>query len=220
MPTRVYRRSIKPAEVRFWERVAKTDTCWLWTGCTQTGYGRFWDGERYVLAHRYSWQLHGGAQPAQGWSTPAVTALGRRFATHAGCQSASTPSICRGTHLELAGPRRRRQPRRDAPKPSLQEIWVTTASAVVGLAQSAFREFSIAGYLGPTASTLNQTLVVNGSFCRWPWGGVARRDGAAAGTGRPVPGLAASRVATRPAEPGRFGGGGRPGEISSGLALW
>jgi hypothetical protein len=48
------------------------------------------------------------------------------------------------------------------PKVSPQEIWVTVASSLVGLAQSGFRAASIAGYLGPTVSTLNQTLVVNG----------------------------------------------------------
>lgn len=48
------------------------------------------------------------------------------------------------------------------PKVSFEEIWVTVASSLVGLAQSGFRAVSIAGYLGPTTSTLNQTLVVNG----------------------------------------------------------
>ena len=48
------------------------------------------------------------------------------------------------------------------PKVSPQEIWVTVASSLVGLAQSGFRAVSIAGYLGHTVSTLNQPLVVNG----------------------------------------------------------
>lgn len=35
-----------PIDVRFWEKVDKTPTCWLWTGSTDTsGYGSFWNGE-------------------------------------------------------------------------------------------------------------------------------------------------------------------------------
>lgn len=48
------------------------------------------------------------------------------------------------------------------PRVSPQEIWIAVGSSLVGLAQSGFRAFSIAGYLGPTTSTLNQTLAVNG----------------------------------------------------------
>lgn len=48
------------------------------------------------------------------------------------------------------------------PKVSVAQLFTTVASSLVGVAQSAFREFSIAGYLGPTHSTLNQTLTVNG----------------------------------------------------------
>lgn len=52
----------------------------------------------------------------------------------------------------------------DAMRPRFapNEIWVAVGSALLGLTQSGFRELSIAGYLGPTESTLNQTLVVNG----------------------------------------------------------
>ncbi|WP_293310702.1 hypothetical protein [Mycolicibacterium sp.] len=48
------------------------------------------------------------------------------------------------------------------PTPALKEIWVGVASSVMGLAESALRAVGIATYLGPTTSTLNQTLVVNG----------------------------------------------------------
>ena len=56
----------------------------------------------------------------------------------------------------------RDQPRCHAPagvaSGDLDSCWLL----LVGLAQSGFRAFSIAGYLGPTTSTLNQTLAVNG----------------------------------------------------------
>lgn len=48
------------------------------------------------------------------------------------------------------------------PKPDLQSIWVSLASAVVGLAQSGIRTGGIASYLGPTHTTLNQTVDFNG----------------------------------------------------------
>lgn len=52
---------MKTREERFWEKVNKTDTCWLWTGSkTNWGYGCFWNGKKIVLAHRYSFELMAG----------------------------------------------------------------------------------------------------------------------------------------------------------------
>lgn len=54
-------RIIGNIEARFWARVDKTDTCWLWTGggVTRHGYfyGRLTVGRRQVLAHRYAYEL-------------------------------------------------------------------------------------------------------------------------------------------------------------------
>lgn len=48
----------------FWSRVTKTETCWFWTGGTQSdGYGEFWDGTRRVPAHRYAYRLEHGDLP-------------------------------------------------------------------------------------------------------------------------------------------------------------
>lgn len=49
------------SEARFWAKVEQTDTCWLWTAATRSGYGKFNAGGRvYVTAHRWSYeQLHG-----------------------------------------------------------------------------------------------------------------------------------------------------------------
>ncbi len=49
---------------RFWERVEKTDTCWLWLGkLNDAGYGRVtWNG-RVTRAHRVSWILFHGEIP-------------------------------------------------------------------------------------------------------------------------------------------------------------
>ena len=53
----------RSAEERFWEKVNKTPTCWLWTRSTQKGYGAFWSGERLVRAHRFAWELLVGPIP-------------------------------------------------------------------------------------------------------------------------------------------------------------
>jgi len=48
-------------EQRFWSKVNKTDTCWLWTGCCfSNGYGAFGVNSNNVGAHRYSYMLHKG----------------------------------------------------------------------------------------------------------------------------------------------------------------
>jgi hypothetical protein len=48
---------------RFWAKVNKTDTCWIWTGATIKGYGMiskgFWKGGT-IQTHRASWQIHFG----------------------------------------------------------------------------------------------------------------------------------------------------------------
>lgn len=46
-------------EQRFWEKVRKTDSCWLWTGTTNgVGYGKLQMGSHdSVGAHRFSWEL-------------------------------------------------------------------------------------------------------------------------------------------------------------------
>lgn len=51
---------------RFWAKVQKTETCWLWTAWRNPmGYGTFRDPSmrRSVLAHRFSFELHTGQAP-------------------------------------------------------------------------------------------------------------------------------------------------------------
>jgi hypothetical protein len=49
---------------RFWARVIKTDSCWVWTGGKRRkGYGKVeWDGLQRG-AHQVSWELHHGPIP-------------------------------------------------------------------------------------------------------------------------------------------------------------
>lgn len=47
----------------FWERVNKTDTCWVWIGSTYRGYGHVSIKRKMVGAHRYSYWEHVGKVP-------------------------------------------------------------------------------------------------------------------------------------------------------------
>jgi hypothetical protein len=59
-----------PLEVRFWDKVQKTDGCWLWTAAkSPAGYGCFTVGSvkdgtrRLAIAPRVSWELAYGPIP-------------------------------------------------------------------------------------------------------------------------------------------------------------
>lgn len=50
-------------EKRFWDKVQKTPTCWLWTGSINVyGYGRFWLPEKQMTypAHRFIFESISG----------------------------------------------------------------------------------------------------------------------------------------------------------------
>lgn len=50
--------------VRFWPKVEKTSTCWLWTaGTDDDGYGLFWLDARITKAHRFAYELLVGSVP-------------------------------------------------------------------------------------------------------------------------------------------------------------
>ena len=48
---------------KFYQKVNKTDTCWLWTGGQAGGYGVTSIGSKTYFAHRASVILHGGTIP-------------------------------------------------------------------------------------------------------------------------------------------------------------
>lgn len=49
---------------RFWQKVDKTDGCWLWkAGVDSFGYGSFKSGQGTKLAHRISFALAHGREP-------------------------------------------------------------------------------------------------------------------------------------------------------------
>jgi hypothetical protein len=50
---------------RFWARVSKTDTCWIWTGGKNPdGYGMVRFNSVYMGAHRAAWCIAHGSIPA------------------------------------------------------------------------------------------------------------------------------------------------------------
>jgi DNA-binding transcriptional regulator YiaG len=50
-------------EERFWSRVNKTKSCWLWTGPLMLGYGTMKRDGKMIKTHRLSWELHFGPIP-------------------------------------------------------------------------------------------------------------------------------------------------------------
>lgn len=43
---------------RFWTKVVKTESCWLWTGAPNgSGYGQFCAGRKTLTAHRVAWAI-------------------------------------------------------------------------------------------------------------------------------------------------------------------
>ena len=53
-------------EERFWDSIQyePNSGCWLWfRQLARRGYGRFRNNQRFILAHRYSYELHKGPIP-------------------------------------------------------------------------------------------------------------------------------------------------------------
>lgn len=59
-----YRTEYPPLEDRLWANVHKTDTCWLWQGGKGShGYGEINLGNKVLLTHRLSYEIHYGSIP-------------------------------------------------------------------------------------------------------------------------------------------------------------
>lgn len=55
---------IEWSRLRFWSKVDKTDTCWLWTASIRlNGYGQFGFNGKVQQAHRVAWQIANGQIP-------------------------------------------------------------------------------------------------------------------------------------------------------------
>lgn len=86
------------AEERFWAKVDKTGDCWVWTASVVDNgwgrYGKFYADGKFILAHRFSFQI------ASGWAPPEDIQIDHR------CHN----TLCvRPDHLRLATPSQNRQ---------------------------------------------------------------------------------------------------------------
>ena len=55
---------ILPFKERFWNKVKKTKTCWLWkAGKSKAGYGQFGQNHKRFYAHRSSYEMAYGKIP-------------------------------------------------------------------------------------------------------------------------------------------------------------
>lgn len=72
-----------PAE-RFWDKVEKTDSCWMWTGATKDkGYGVLRVNGKNVGAHVFSYELHKQKLPSRAFV----------------CHACDTPACVNPEHL-------------------------------------------------------------------------------------------------------------------------
>jgi len=56
--------NLKSIEDRFWVKVHKTETCWIWSaGRERKGYGRFYVRGQHIMAHRAAYLLVVGQIP-------------------------------------------------------------------------------------------------------------------------------------------------------------
>ena len=52
-------------KIRFEKYITKQNKgdCWLWNGADKQGYGKFWNGFKYMSAHRAAWEIYIGEIP-------------------------------------------------------------------------------------------------------------------------------------------------------------
>jgi hypothetical protein len=130
-------------EERFWVKVRKTKTCWIWTGARDGNkrYGIFSAGGGFVAPHRFSFELHRSRIP-KGMDV---------------CHKCDNPSCVRPSHLFLG-----------TPSDNLKDYWKKRGTKPPRRWQSAGRELS--GKPSPSDLERFWAKVERGPSC-WVWGG-------------------------------------------------
>lgn len=124
---------------RFWSKVNKTESCWLWTKCKdKDGYGKFaitappgvQPKQKHVRAHRLSWEMVNGEAP----STLVIM------------HSCDTPACVNPAHLSLGS---QAQNRADCGAKGREPVGERHHSAKIDVATvRRVRELSVGG-MGP-----------------------------------------------------------------------
>lgn len=146
--------SPRPVEERFWPKVHKTATCWLWTGARGNNYGhgsitvRRANGKHSpAFAHRVAWELaHGpiadGQSVLHSCDNPRCVNPSHLFL---GTQSANLKDAASKGRLHVPRPLHARR--------KLSEVQV---AAIRGLRSSGVTLAEIAARFGVTASCVSQ----------------------------------------------------------------
>ena len=56
-------RCVITIDSRFWNKVLKTDSCWVWNAAKSKGYGLFYSNGKMVRSHRYLFEIINGPIP-------------------------------------------------------------------------------------------------------------------------------------------------------------
>ena len=129
---------------RFWAKVKKTNTCWIWQASRdKSGYGRFWANGKSYQAHRVSFTLSNDKIP-KGMLI---------------CHTCDNPGCVKGGHLQLgdaAENARQREDRKTKARYRLDKARMLEIKALYE--NSEWTQAQIADRFGVSASTIRHII--------------------------------------------------------------
>lgn len=136
---------------RFWAKVKKTDTCWLWTGAKSAGYGkvrRVFLRDENILTHHYTWFLDHGYWPTYI------------------CHHCNNRACCRPSHLYEGTPKSNQQDRikagngNEGSKHGMSKLTESKVLLARKLVADGHTQTSVAAKFGVAVTTI--CAVING----------------------------------------------------------